>query len=81
MKTLNISPEKLTYQIAGKQKIVLGSADRLDLQKYVLQGMTLPASADAVKAAFGIPDSKIPDFKDIMSLRAASANQRFGAVS
>lgn len=70
MKTLNISPEKLTYQIAGKQKIVLGNADRLDLQKYVLQGMTLPASADAVKAAFGIPDSKIPDFTDIITAYA-----------
>jgi hypothetical protein len=67
---LDISPGKLTYQIADKQKIVLNSPDRLDLQKYILQGMTLPASPDAIKAAFGVLDNQMADFQLIINAYA-----------
>lgn len=63
---INLAPVGLTYNLNGKEKLVLDSSDRLDLQRYVMEGMTLPASKEALKAAFDLKDSMLNDFNDLL---------------
>lgn len=59
-------PSGFTYQVDGKEKLILDSSDRLNLQHYLLEGMTLPTNTDALKAAFFLTDSMVADFNDLM---------------
>lgn len=63
---MNLNPEGLTYQVDGKEKLILDSSERLDLQRYVLEGMTLPCNNEALKAAFLLQDSMLKDFSDLL---------------
>lgn len=48
----NLVPDGMIYDLAGKKKIVLDSKERLDLQRYLLEGMVLPADDNAMKSFF-----------------------------
>lgn len=63
---INLSPSQLTYEAEGKQKLILDSADRLNLQRYLLEGMTLPINNQALKAAFFLTDGMLADFQDLL---------------
>jgi hypothetical protein len=67
LKSVDISPKDMTYTTEGKTRIVLDSAERLDLQRYILEGMALPTTDKAVKSAFSIPDDKLSEFKDMIT--------------
>lgn len=71
---ISLAPEGLTYNLEGKEKLILDSSERLDLQHYLLEGMTLPANKEALKAAFLIQDSMLDDFADL--LKAFQAIQK-----
>lgn len=63
---IDVTPKGLTYDLDGKQKFVLDSVDRLNLQRYLLQGMTLPTDNDALKRAFYLQDGMLNNFKDLL---------------
>lgn len=71
---INLAPEGLSYNLNGTERIILNSSERLDLQRYLLEGMTLPATREALKAAFLLKDSMLNDFADL--LKAFQAIQK-----
>lgn len=71
---INLAPEGLIYNLNGTEKFLLDSSERLDLQRYLLEGMTLPSTREALKAAFLLKDSMLDDFADL--LKAFQAIQK-----
>ncbi len=63
---INLSPDGFTYELEGKQRIVLDSPDRIDLQRYLLEGMTLPSNEDAMKSAYYLDDEQMKGFTDLL---------------
>lgn len=63
----NLLPEGMIYELGEKKKIVLDSGERLDLQRYLLEGMVLPSEDEAMKAAFLLDDKSLKDFKDLQN--------------
>lgn len=64
----SISPKGFTYNLESKNTYLLRSADRLNLQKYLIDGQLLPITEASLRINFLIPDSEdIKDFQDIIN--------------
>lgn len=61
----NFMPDGMTYEVAGKERVVLDSSDNLTLQHYLLEGMVLPSTDDAIKTTFYLDDEQLESFRDL----------------